>query len=81
MAWLESLAIRLALKAAVHGDQIGVGYQPVIDARTGEVVDVEALARWNDAARGEIPPEVFIAIAEESDLICILGERVLVSAL
>jgi diguanylate cyclase (GGDEF)-like protein/PAS domain S-box-containing protein len=80
-AWLESLAIRRALRDAVDGDQITVAYQPIIDAATGGLVAVEALARWNDPTRGAIPPDVFIAIAEESGLIGPLGERVLHLAL
>jgi diguanylate cyclase (GGDEF)-like protein/PAS domain S-box-containing protein len=80
-AWLESLAIRRALRDAVDGDRITVAYQPIIDAATGGLVAVEALARWNDPTRGAIPPDVFIAIAEESGLIGPLGERVLHLAL
>ena len=48
-------------------------YQPIIDLSTSEVVGFEALMRWPHPARGWVPPDVFIPIAEQSDLILELG--------
>ena len=44
-------------------------YQPIVDLVTGEVVGVEALARWRRAPGVVEPPSVFIPVAERSDLI------------
>jgi EAL domain-containing protein (putative c-di-GMP-specific phosphodiesterase class I) len=48
-------------------------YQPIIDLSTSEVVGFEALMRWPHPERGWVPPDVFIPIAEHSDLILELG--------
>jgi EAL domain-containing protein (putative c-di-GMP-specific phosphodiesterase class I) len=55
-------------------------YQPVIRITDKAVVGAEALLRWNDPEHGEIPPQVFIPLAEESGLIHVLGDWVLRSA-
>jgi len=65
------------LRAAVAADEIEVAYQPIVSAETGEVVCIEALARWNHPAEGPIAPDVFIPLAEMTGLIGMLGEQVL----
>ena len=62
------------LRTAVS-ENIGltVHYQPQIDLTTGRVTGFEALMRWNHPTRGNIPPAVFIPVAEHSRLICDLG--------
>ncbi|MBD8606015.1 EAL domain-containing protein [Aeromicrobium sp. CFBP 8757] len=54
------------LLAALENDALDMHYQPVIDVSTGEVVGVEALARWHHPTLGEIRPERFVALAELS---------------
>lgn len=71
----------LQLKSAVAERRITAFYQPIVDAVTGEVVAAEALARWQDAQAGWIPPDVFIPLAEEQGLIIELGQQVLGQAL
>jgi len=44
-------------------------YQPVIDLKTGRVVGLEALARWDHPTKGILGPDAFIAVAEDSGLI------------
>jgi diguanylate cyclase (GGDEF)-like protein len=68
------------LRAALETDGIDVAYQPIISARTGEIVCVEALARWTHPREGMIPPDVFIPLAEMTGLIGALGEQVLAKA-
>ena len=65
------------LRDAVHSGQLWPAYQPVVDLRTGEMVGVEALLRWTHPKHGAISPAEFIPLAEESDLINVLGKYVL----
>ena len=65
------------LAEAIDGGHIAVVYQPIVDLFTGQVVCVEALARWWHPDRGAVSPEKFIPVAEASGLIDRLGELVL----
>ena len=51
---------------AIKHHEISLAYQPIIDARTGELRSVEALVRWTDPRRGPIPPGVFIPEIEQT---------------
>jgi sensor c-di-GMP phosphodiesterase-like protein len=53
------------LRRAVRRDQLRMAYQPVVDLASGRVVGAEALARWRDERGSEVPPDVFIRLAEE----------------
>ena len=50
-------------QALAHGD-IGIALQPLVNIRSGQVVRLEALARWKDPLRGQIAPSTFIPLAE-----------------
>ncbi len=63
------LALEQDLKNAVRTNQLSVHYQPTISCQDGSVRGVEALARWQHPKLGNIPPERFIAIAEEIGLV------------
>jgi diguanylate cyclase (GGDEF)-like protein/PAS domain S-box-containing protein len=64
------------LRLAVDSGQIVVHYQPIVSAKLGVVIKVEALARW--VRDGEIiPPQQFIPAAERSGLIVEIGTEVL----
>ncbi len=54
------------LKKAIHAGELAMVYQPLVDARTGRIIGMEALVRWNHQTRGFISPAEFIPIAEES---------------
>lgn len=56
-------------------------YQPIFAAQTGLISAVEALLRWKHPERGSLSPAMFMAIAEESGLICSIGNWVLGRAL
>ncbi|QDW31329.1 EAL domain-containing protein [Arthrobacter sp. KBS0702] len=75
-ALLERTDLEAGLRAAVDGGEITVHYQPIVSARLGTVVKVEALARWErDGVL--VPPQQFIPTAERSGLIVEIGTEVL----
>jgi len=75
-AVVERLSLEHDLREAVAHDDIAVAHQPVFDLARGTAVGAEVLARWKHPARGDVPPGVFIPVAEESGLIVQLGEAV-----
>lgn len=62
---------------ALTNDEIWVAYQPIIALATGEVVGVEALARWEHPHRGDVSPAEFIPVAERTGAIGPLGAFIL----
>lgn len=56
------------VREAIAAGEIGPAYQPQVLLETGEVVGVEALARWASPSRGDVPPDVFVEIAERNGL-------------
>ncbi|WP_271438895.1 EAL domain-containing protein [Pontixanthobacter luteolus] len=68
------------LREALEGDQLYLQYQPVVSIKTGNVVCLEALMRWEHPERGFVSPGTFIPVAEDSDLINNLGEWALRTA-
>lgn len=69
--------LRADLAGAITGDQLTVRYQAMTDLRTQGVIGFEALVRWNHPTRGELAPQAFIGLADESGLIVPLGRWVL----
>ncbi|REC95818.1 putative bifunctional diguanylate cyclase/phosphodiesterase [Kushneria indalinina] len=65
------------LGAAVEQDQLTMVYQPKVMAASGEVMGLEALMRWQHPTFGFVPPDEFIALAEQSGRITLLTQWML----
>ena len=72
-----SLTIENALRRAVEQQTISLEYQPQFDLRSGDIVGLEALARWQHHGMEETPPDVFIKVAEETGLIHRMGDQIM----
>jgi len=74
---VEKLEIEEDLRGALENNEFRLHYQPQIRCATGEVIGMEGLLRWESPKRGNVPPAVFIPIAEESGLLVQIGEWVI----
>lgn len=68
------------LKTAIELGKLNVVYQPIIDAKSMQIVTCEALARWDHPEFGPVSPAVFIPLAEETGAISDLSRSMLTSA-
>ena len=64
-----ALGLAAELLTAIDEGKLELAFQPEFSLRTGEIVGVEALARWQRPGHGAVPPVEFIALAEETGLI------------
>lgn len=69
-----------ALRHAIDANEISLVYQPQVDSENN-LYGVEALVRWNSKTLGNIPPNVFIPIAEETGLMPKLGQHIMNKAM
>ena len=68
------------LRAAISSDQLSIFFQPIVDLETGKIKTFEALVRWFHPEKGELKPDEFIPVAEETGVIVTLGNWITAQA-
>jgi diguanylate cyclase (GGDEF)-like protein/PAS domain S-box-containing protein len=76
----EKLSLETRLRRALEEEEFVLHYQPKVELKSGMVVGLEALIRWQDPDRGLVSPGQFIPVLEETGLIVDVGDWVLRSA-
>jgi EAL domain-containing protein (putative c-di-GMP-specific phosphodiesterase class I) len=74
------LQLETDLRRAIDRSEFFIEYQPIVSFETGRLTGFEALVRWQHPERGLIPPDKFIAVAEETGCIISIGRWVLFEA-
>jgi len=73
----RKLKIEHMLHEALDRDELSLAYQPILDVAKGSMRAAEALLRWRQSDDTYIPPDEFVAVAEESGLMIRMGEFVM----
>lgn len=74
---VDRLLLKNELRSAIQRGEFELLYQPKVNLEDGRITGCEALLRWRHSRRGDVPPSVFIPLAEENNMISRIGEWVL----
>jgi diguanylate cyclase (GGDEF)-like protein/PAS domain S-box-containing protein len=74
---LERLGLEQDLRQALVRGELGLVFQPIVDIPTRRIAGAEALLRWHHPLLGELSPQTFIPIAEETGVIVDISRWVL----
>jgi EAL domain-containing protein (putative c-di-GMP-specific phosphodiesterase class I)/CRP-like cAMP-binding protein len=77
---LDDIKLESDLQNAVTNHELWVAYQPLLNLASGDIVGFEALLRWQSPGRGQVSPQQFISLAEETSLIVPIGFWILEQA-
>jgi diguanylate cyclase (GGDEF)-like protein len=77
---INRLSMAFELRRAVEKGDFELYYQPQMDLFENKVVGVEALIRWHHEDFGQVPPDVFVPLAEEIGVMVQMGDWVLETA-
>ena len=77
----RKMMIEKQLRTALDNEEFELYYQPIMDLKTNEIVGMESLIRWNNKILGQVAPDEFISIAEETGMIIPIGQWVLNTAI
>jgi len=72
--------IEAELRQALQRDELSIFFQPIVDLATGRIRTFEALVRWFHPVKGELRPDEFIPVAEETGAIITLGNWITAQA-
>ena len=72
--------IEAELRAAIQRDELSIFFQPIVDLETGKIRTFEALVRWFHPEKGELRPDEFIPVAEDTGVIITLGNWITAQA-
>ena len=81
----HEISRKLSIEEQIHGalerEEFEVFYQPQFDLSNNQLMGAEALLRWKNQSLGNVPPDEFISIAEQTGIIIPIGQFVLTEAL
>ncbi len=69
----DRIRLETDLRQAIASKQFHLAFQPLVSAKNQKLIGFEALIRWNHPQRGNVPPNVFIPVAEEAGLMPAIG--------